>query len=198
MSILQTAGISGPVRKVPCKVIVPFTGDVPGLIQDSPASRATGAQVVQIAGVIAGRPNWDGVICVVGPRTVWAHVSAGEVVSFASFVSVEVAEGLSAIAEEGFEDGLQATLSRPERLAGELAEADVTPGRAWGALLGAELAAARPYWLGQEVILVGDWPVQGFYAQALQSQGAMLQQVERDVAFDQGQAALIAEKGTLS
>ena len=183
---------------MPCKVIAPFAREVPGMVQKSPAARATGAQVVMIAGLIADRPNWDGVICLVGPRTVWAHVSAGEVVSFASFVSVEVAEGLRAIAEEGFEDGLQATLSRPERLAGELAEADVTPGRAWGALLGAELAAARPYWLGQEVILVGDWPVEGFYAQALQNQGAMLQRMESGAAFDAGQAALLAEKGSLS
>ena len=198
MSILQTAGLSGAARSVPCKVLAPFAGEVPGLVQESPAARATGAQVVMIAGVIAERPNWDGVICVVGPRTVWAHVSAGEVVSFASFVSVDVAEGLQAISEKGFDDGLQATLSRPERLAGELAETDVTPGRAWGALLGAELAAARPYWLGQEVILVGEAPVDGFYERALQSQGAMLQRMESDAAFDAGQAALLAEKGTLS
>lgn len=191
MNTLQTADLSGPARSVPCKVIAPIQGIVPGLVQASPASRASGDQVVQLAGVVAERPNWDGVVCLTGPRTVWAHVSAGEVVSFACFVTVSLAETLQALSDVRFEDGLQSTLSRPERLAGELAQADVSPGRAWGALIGAELAATRPYWLGQEVILVGDRPIAGFYAQALQGQGAMVQRVDVQAAYDKGQAALL-------
>lgn len=196
MSEFQTSGLGEEARKVPCKVIVPSRGGhgsnrpTVGLVQDNPADRMTGAHVVMLAGVLATRPDWDGVVCLVGERTVWAHLSAGEVVSFASFVSVALAQHLRAVAEDGFDAGLAVTLSRPERLAAELAQADVTPGRAWGALIGAELAASRPYWLGQEVVIVGDWPVEGFYARALEHQGVTPQKMTCFEAFEAGRQAL--------
>ncbi|SHJ31937.1 2-keto-3-deoxy-galactonokinase [Shimia gijangensis] len=192
MSELPTAKLGELTRKVPCKVIVPVAGLVAGLVQESPADRATGAQVVLLAGVVAARPNWDGVVCLVGARTLWAHVSAGEVVSFSSFVTVQLAESLSVISKEGFDKGLDITLSRPEKLATELAQADVAPGRSWGALMGAELAATRPYWLGQEVVLIGEGTEAEFYAQAIARQGAMLQRARSSDVVTVGQHALIA------
>jgi len=49
------------------------------------------------------------------------------------------------------------SLSRPERLAAHLRQAEVAGDRAamTGHLLGAELAATRVYWLGQEVVVIG-------------------------------------------
>ena len=41
-----------------------------------------------------------------------------------------------------------------------------------GLLIGAELAAARPYWLGQRVALLGDSRLAGHYAAALAAQAA--------------------------
>lgn len=190
MSDLQTAPLDGAARPVPCKVIASFTGAVPGLVQDSPTARADGMHALLIAGIVAARPNWDGVVCIPGPRSLWAHVSAGEVVSFASFISVQMAAAIGAAPGKDLDAGLQSTLSRPERLAQELAEADVAPGRAFGALLGTELAAARPYWLGQEVLVIGDGPFATVYAMALQGQGAMVRPVPALEAQKAGEAAL--------
>lgn len=196
MTVLPTAALGEVARQVPCKVIVPFDGIVAGLKQAAPADRATGAQVVLLAGAVSGRSNWDGVVFLVGERTIWAHVSAGEVVSFASFISLGLAGVLGLEVDGGVNDGAEVTLSRPERLAAELAGHDITPGRALGALIGAELAATRPYWLGQEVLLVGQGQGQGskLYADALARQGAMLQQLDHDETFAAGQAALIAAR----
>ena len=41
-----------------------------------------------------------------------------------------------------------------------------------GLLIGAELAAAKPYWLGQNIVLIGEETLSGHYADALQTQGA--------------------------
>ena len=43
----------------------------------------------QIAGFLALNPGWDGVICLPGTHSKWAHVSAGEVVSFQTFLTGE-------------------------------------------------------------------------------------------------------------
>lgn len=150
---------------------------LPGLRQDRPADVMRGEET-QIAGLIAREPGFDGVVCLPGTHSKWAHVSAGEVVSFASFMTGELfgllakasvlrhsvgAEGWS---EPDFIEAVDDTLARPERLAGRLfgirAEgllAGLAPERARarlsGLLIGAELAAARPYWLGRDVALIG-------------------------------------------
>lgn len=165
---------------------------VPGLVQKTPPDLMQG-QETRIAGLLADQPDFDGVICVTGARSVWAHVSAGEIVSFRSFMSVEVfgllaaRSGLAAAFDGGwdadaFAAALDETLSRPERGAGLLASVAVLHGlgalgmggaaaRVAGALLGQELAAARPYWLGRDVALIGEggWPAR--YATALELQG---------------------------
>jgi 2-dehydro-3-deoxygalactonokinase len=53
--------------------------------------------------------------------------------------------------------------------------ADLTPdaarARLSGLLIGIELAAAKPYWLGQDVVLVGSESLTASYARALSAQG---------------------------
>ena len=44
----------------------------------------------QIAGLIAREPGFDGVACLPGTHAKWAHVSAGEVVSFSTFMTGEL------------------------------------------------------------------------------------------------------------
>lgn len=143
---------------------------VPGLRQDRPAD-LTQTAGVRLAGALRVLGDFDGVICLPGATTVWAHLSAGEVVSFQSFLTAPL---LAALAGSGdapldpaaFQTALSATQSRPERLAAFLASLQaesilaglpepVLHARALGLLLGAELTAARPYWLGQRVVLVG-------------------------------------------
>jgi len=82
-------------------------------------------------------------------------------------------------------------MSRPERLAANLfslrAEGllhDMTPdiarSRLSGLLIGAELAGARPYWLGQQIAVIGAGHIAGLYVKALGLQGAPATQVQSD------------------
>ena len=165
----------------------------PGLSQANPADVMRGEET-QIAGVLALNPGFDGVICLPGTHSKWVHVSAGEVVSFQTFLTGELFSLLSrqsvlrhGIATEGFDANafdaaLSDALSRPEKLAARLfslrAEsllAGLSPiaarSRLSGLLIGMELAAAKPYWLGQPVTLVGSPGLCAHYAHALAGQG---------------------------
>lgn len=166
---------------------------LPALSQTSPPGLMPGA-AARIAGFFALNPRWDGVICLPGPLTHWVQVSAEEVVSFQSFLSGTLATALATApllhealadqgwAEQAFAEALDTTLSRPERLAAGLAAlqadhalgrlaAGTAPARLSGLLTGAELAAARPYWLGQQVALLGEPADTRPYAAALERQG---------------------------
>lgn len=165
----------------------------PGLSQAKPADVMRGEET-QIAGALALNPGFDGVLCLPGTHAKWAQVSAGEVVSFQTFMTGEMFALLSGqsvlrhgVAAEGFDgaafdQGVDEALSRPTDLAARLfrlrAEGllhGLSPlaarSRLSGLLIGAELAAARPYWLGQAVALVGAEGLSSAYARALAAQG---------------------------
>jgi 2-dehydro-3-deoxygalactonokinase len=112
------------------------------------------------------------------------------VVSFASYMTGEVFALLSgqsvlrrtlatdSWSEPDFREAVADGLGRPDRVPARLfplrAEAllsGLTPerGRARlsGLLIGGELAAARPYWLGREVVLIGAPALSAAYATAL-------------------------------
>ena len=166
---------------------------VPGLKQISPPDVMRGEEV-QIAGLLAAMPNFDGVVCLPGTHTKWAHVSAGEVVSFRTFMTGElygllaknsvlrhsVGDGWN---QDAFQTAVSDALSKPEMMAARLfslradqllnkTDAGQTRAHLSGLLIGAELAAAKPYWLGQEIVLIGDRALSEHYAEALQTQGA--------------------------
>ncbi|WP_207099521.1 2-dehydro-3-deoxygalactonokinase [Paracoccus shandongensis] len=156
---------------------------LPGLVQDRPAD-LIGAQATRIAGHLARHPDFDGVLCLPGPQSVWAQISAGEVVSFRSFLTGELLSALTASADEstGFAEAVQDALSRPAGLAAELSSVRarlaldrITPSDAHaqtaGLLIGAELAGARPWWLGQPVTVIGQGWLADRYAEALVLQG---------------------------
>ena len=140
---------------------------VAGMSQASPPDVMRGEET-QIAGFLALNPGWDGVICLPGTHTKWAEVSAGEVVSFQTVMTGDLFAAISGHTvlrhsvtgsewdTEAFDAALSETLSRPERLAARLfgirasglldgtgtghARATLS-----GLLIGAELAATRPY-----------------------------------------------------
>ncbi|MCZ0962290.1 2-dehydro-3-deoxygalactonokinase [Paracoccus benzoatiresistens] len=158
---------------------------LPGLMQDRPAD-LIGVQTTRIAGHLARHPEFDGVLCLPGGQSAWAHVSAGEIVSFRGFLTGELLSALTASTPDeesaGFAEAVQDTLSRPAGLAGELsslrarlAMEEMTPPAAYarmaGLLIGAELAAARPWWLGQSVTVIGAGWLADRYAEALVTQG---------------------------
>jgi len=191
---------STPVPNLPIRV--PNTDSrirafvVPGLKQNNPPDVMRGEET-QIAGFLATRPNWDGVLCLPGTHTKWVQISAGEVISFRTFMTGElfellrgqsvlkhsVAEGWD---EDAFADAVADTLSKPEQLAARLfglraadllqgQDAGVARAKLSGLLIGAELAATRPYWLGQQLATIGADEVSHIYAKALQQQGAVVE-----------------------
>ena len=181
------APLGAPLAQAPCRDLRLAAHIVPGLQQTSPADVIRGEET-QVAGFLALNPGWDGVICLPGTHSKWVHVSAGEVVSFQTFMTGEMFALLSehsvlrhsvaGWAKDGFTDGVAQGMERPERLMARLfalrAEAllnglaaDVARARLSGLLIGAELAAAKPYWLGQRVAVIGAQPLAQHYAQAL-------------------------------
>lgn len=195
-----------PYRTVPCAPLDPAmlvaapTRDgrirvrlVPGLKQVQPADVMRGEET-QIAGALALMPGFDGVICLPGTHSKWAHLSAGEVVSFQTYMTGEMFALLSQASvlrhgmqgegwdEAAFDAGVSEALSRPERIGAKLfairaesliAGLTVAAARARlsGLLIGMELAAARPYWLGQAVVIVGSEGISASYARALKGLG---------------------------
>ena len=172
----------------------------PGLKQLQPADVMRGEET-QIAGALAMLPGFDGVICLPGTHSKWAHISAGEVISFQTYLTGELFALLSeqsvlrhGMAEGGWQDdafdqAVAEGLSRPEKIAARLftlrAEglisgltAPAARARLSGLLIGIELAAAKPYWLGRQVVLVGSPALSVNYARALASQGVLVDQMD--------------------
>lgn len=213
-----------PYRPVPCAALAPALTEapvrdarlrlwiVPGVRQDSPADVMRGEET-QIAGFLAAEPGFDGVLCLPGTHSKWVRISAGEIVSFQTFVTGELfavlgrhsvlrhsldPQGWDAAA---FAAALDDAMSRPERLAARLfairaehllhgLSGGAARARLSGALIGAELAAARPYWLGQDVVVIGAAEVSGIYAAALAAQGLAPRCLDAGTATRAGLTAL--------
>lgn len=165
---------------------------LPGVKQVKPADVMRGEET-QIAGYLATHPGFDGIICLPGTHTKWAHISAGEIVSFRTAMTGEMFALLSTQSvlrhsmDDGWDDaafaaGVDQAISRPEGLAASLfslrAEGlldglppEAARARLSGLLIGAELASMRPYWLGQQVAMIGAQSLSRAYATALSAQG---------------------------
>jgi len=144
---------------------------LPGLTQESPADVLDGWVRLLLLGLVEAQPDRDGVALVLtGQLSHWVHLSAREAVSCRSFLTPRLIAALDG-RQPADTDAVADSLSRPERLAAHLRSAEVTgnTGAITGHLIGAELAAARPYWLGQSVaIIAADSPP---HAEALAVQG---------------------------
>ncbi|MEM7438521.1 MAG: 2-dehydro-3-deoxygalactonokinase [Pseudomonadota bacterium] len=195
--------VEAPYLSAPCvppnrvhAVCTPGVRDVyvlPGVSQDNPADVMRGEET-QIAGLLAARPNFDGVACLPGTHSKWVRISAGEIVSFQTFMTGELFQLLAgqsvlshSIGAAGWDDvafaeAVDDGMSNPAKVAARLfslrAEAllkGLHPGQARarlsGLLIGQELGGARPYWLGQEVVVIGSSEVGQAYAKALEIQG---------------------------
>ena len=215
--------VEAPYTSVPCPPLSPALARapvhdprldvrvIPGLRQDRPADVMRGEET-QIAGALAARPGFDGVICLPGSHTKWVHVSAGEVVSFQTCMTGETFAALSghtvlrhSIAAEGhdadaFAAAVDEGMSHPARLTARLfglrAEALLhgqspvaARSRLSGLLIGMELAASRPWWLGQPVALVGAPALSALYAEALALQGVRGESLEASAMTLAGLAA---------
>ncbi|MCA0961553.1 2-dehydro-3-deoxygalactonokinase [Salipiger bermudensis] len=164
---------------------------LPGIAQERPVDVLHGEET-RVAGFLALNPRFDGVICLPGAQSRWVHVSAGEIVSFRSFLTgtlfdlLGAPEALGVDAPAAFDEEalLQAAdqaMGRPANFAGELAviraerqlsglSDSLAASRAMGLLVGMELAAAKPYWLGQSVAIVAEGNAAQPYRLALEAQ----------------------------
>jgi 2-dehydro-3-deoxygalactonokinase len=192
---------------------------IPGLMQASPPDVMRGEET-QIAGFLAGHPGFDGVLCLPGSHTKWVQISAGEVVSFRTFMTGELYASLREhtvlrhSVGEGWDDAAFAvavaeTLSRPEMLAACLfsiraegllsrPDPDAANARLSGLLLGAELAGARPWWLGRDVAVIGSDRTVPAYATALRLQGLAPATADGSAMTRAGLAAVHRRHGSIT
>ncbi|SFR00969.1 2-dehydro-3-deoxygalactonokinase [Poseidonocella sedimentorum] len=215
--------VEAPYRAVPCRAeagapVTVETRDsrlsvhvIPGVMQPEPPDVMRGEET-QIAGFLAANEGWDGVVCLPGTHTKWAHLSAGEIVSFQTFMTGDLFAAIAGHTvlrhsvttdswdTEAFEEAVADAISRPEKLAARLfglRAAGLLHGRDGasataalsGYLIGAELAAARPYWLGQQVAVIGASKVAAHYAAALANQGVSANILSAQEAVLRGLAA---------
>ncbi|MCV6596137.1 MAG: 2-dehydro-3-deoxygalactonokinase [Mangrovicoccus sp.] len=189
-----------------CQEPSPATGlrlwALPGLCQKEPAD-LMGAGAAQIAGFLSLAPEYDGVLCLIDDQSCWAHISAGEVVSFRSTMTPALLQLLSthprlqpAITGEGwdassFAQAVEDGIAHPQRLSAQLSglhagavltgsEPAQTRARLAGLLIGAELAGAKPYWLGMPVAVIGPSSPADAYASALAQQGVAVSRAESE------------------
>lgn len=177
---LQRAEAAHPLTH-PLWLVAPLT-------QADPPDRLAGGQAA-IDGLLAAQPDFDGVLCLTGARSHWVRISAQEICHFHSFPTGELLAFLSGPETspdpEAFDLALSEALSQPHRGYGCLARyRDGGQGSALaGALIGLELAAAKPYWLGQQVAILGAAPLAGLYARALGAQGVQALLPDADAAL---------------
>ncbi len=170
---------------------------LPGMKQVAQPDVMRGEET-QIAGFLRDQPEFDGVLVMPGTHSKWAHISAGEIVSFQTFMTGEMYALLArqsvlkhSVAVTGWDDGafetaISEAISRPESVAAKLfglraaslvgdQSDEAARARLSGLLIGLELAATRPYWLGQNLAIVGAAEVGAVYAKALALQGLQAQ-----------------------
>ncbi|MEE9454936.1 MAG: 2-dehydro-3-deoxygalactonokinase [Paracoccaceae bacterium] len=198
--------LEAPYRTTPCSPfasegLIPVPTSDPrlqvhilaGIQQKKPADVMRGEET-QIAGLLAGNPGFDGVACLPGTHTKWVHISAGEIVSFQTFMTGEMFSLLAGQSvlrhcvdtdswdDAAFLEAANDAISSPEMFAARLfslraqsliADLPAASARARlsGLLIGLELAASKPYWLGQAVAVIGAGHLAKIYGQALGAQG---------------------------
>ena len=164
-----------------------------GLCQSEPPDVIRGEET-QIAGLLAERPGFDGIACMPGTHTKWVEISDGRVIRFKSFISGELFSLLQnhsvlrhSLASENID--LEAFENELDRLIGgsgaplaamfSLRAEDLlfeTPpevlrAKLSAALIAAEVDAAKSYWTGHCVALIGEQSLSKFYGLALNRLG---------------------------
>ncbi|WP_099868134.1 2-dehydro-3-deoxygalactonokinase [Pararhizobium haloflavum] len=172
---------------------------VHGLSQRQPADVMRGEET-QIAGLLADRPRFTGMVCLPGTHSKWVQLEAGTVHAFTSFMTGELFDLLAnqsvlhhSVEDDGwsqadFESGVRAALQAPQSIASRLfslrAESllgDASPGAARsclsGLLIGQELAGALSRSPAGPVVLVGAGRMVALYAAALALEGVETEQL---------------------
>lgn len=175
---------------------------LPGIKQVSPADVMRGEET-QIAGFLAGRPGFSGVLCLPGTHSKWVTLKDGVISNFRTFMSGEVyallreksvlRHGLSEGSLDGdaFSTAVQEMKAHPERFTAELfgirasglvagLSAEAAGGRLSGLVIGAELAAAASLFDLDRVALLGSHGIASAYADALNVLGHQAELLDAD------------------
>ncbi|MBL1436740.1 MAG: 2-dehydro-3-deoxygalactonokinase [Rhodobacteraceae bacterium] len=179
---------------------------LPGLKQISPADVMRGEET-QIAGIMAGAPDFDGVICMPGTHTKWVQVKSGVVEGFKTFMTGELFALLATssvlrhvIAKSGWDElgfiaGLKTSHLPTSALFSLRADGligDMTPefarAKLSGHLIGAEIDAAKAFWQDQKLIIVGKNDMARAYAKALKLNNAEAELIDGEALVITGLA----------
>jgi 2-dehydro-3-deoxygalactonokinase len=165
-----------------------------GIKQIEPAPDVMRGEETQIAGILLEDPQFAGVLCLPGTHTKWVQIEAGQIVHFTTFMTGELFNLLStqsvlrhSLDGEGwdaieFADSIRSTAIEPASLAARLFSiragtlvlgtgAATAKARLSGLLIGAELAAAKTYWLDRNVAIVDNGAQSELYAEGLRTLG---------------------------
>lgn len=165
---------------------------LPGLCQSSPPDVMRGEET-QVAGYLAGNPDFSGMICLPGTHSKWVQVSDGKILSFRTFLTGELfnlvatqsilrhsmSEGWE---ESDFVDGVRCGFDAPHRLTSEMFSiraASLLSGlagqkaksRLSGLLMGVELHGAYDLWSKRDLVLIGEKALCHHYEQAIDAVG---------------------------
>ena len=166
---------------------------IPGIMQKSPPDVMRGEET-QIAGYLSKNPDFDGIICLPGTHTKWVHISAGEIVSFKTFMTGEIFLSLSersilrsSVQSNDFDatsflEAFENVYANPALLSAKLfglraadllenASTKILKSMLSGYLIGSELAGAKSYWLGQNIVMIGNNDLCVLYEKALKKLG---------------------------
>ena len=166
---------------------------IPGIMQKSPPDVMRGEET-QIAGYLSKNPGFDGIICLPGTHTKWVHISTGEIVSFKTFMTGEIFLSLSEhsilkssvqsddLDLTSFLEAFEDTYSNPALLSSKLfglraadllenTSTKLLKSKLSGYLIGSELAGAKSYWLGQNIVMIGNNDLCILYQKALKKLG---------------------------
>ena len=166
---------------------------IPGIMQKSPPDVMRGEET-QISGYLSKNPNFDGIICLPGTHTKWVHISAGEIISFKTFMTGEIYQTLSkhsilkdSVKSNDFDfiaflEAFEDIYSNPALISSkffslraiDLLENTSTKflkSKLSGYLIGSELAGAKSYWLGQNIVMIGNDDLCILYEKALKKLG---------------------------
>ncbi len=171
MSIVRVG--EGAPTKLPAPILPDHGTSLAAFTQETPADVISGWVRLWIVGFLSGHAPWDGVVCALhGDVSHWIHLSAGKAVSSQSFLTPRLLVALGG-GQTADAHAITDSLSRPERLAAQLRVAEVSgqSSAITGHLIGAELAAAQPYWLGQQAAVIGEGTLNVPYTDALSAQG---------------------------
>lgn len=169
---------------------------VPGMARREPADVMRGEET-QIAGLLASRQGFDGVVCVPGTHCKWVQIDGGEVADFKTCMTGELFSLLEqqsilrhSLAPDGLDlDAFETAVATSGAVLTDLfsiraedllnaVPAAVSRARLSACLISAEIAEMQPFWHGQRIVLLGSSELVGLYRIALNAVGADVETVD--------------------